>query len=58
MERLGFTCIDLCPHSWHNGLMAMANGHSVDPGLGVTLAENVAEKYPDTEGHYAVTVEQ
>lgn len=21
--------IDLCPHSWHNGLMAMANGHLV-----------------------------
>lgn len=21
--------VDLCPHSWHNGLMAMANGHLV-----------------------------
>ncbi|NJN83516.1 MAG: mandelate racemase/muconate lactonizing enzyme family protein, partial [Caldilineaceae bacterium] len=21
--------IDYCPHSWHNGLMAMANGHMV-----------------------------
>ncbi|MAS33381.1 MAG: hypothetical protein CL610_05205 [Anaerolineaceae bacterium] len=25
-ERYG---VDLCPHSWHNGLMAMANGHLV-----------------------------
>ena len=22
-------CVDLCPHSWHNGLMGMANGHLV-----------------------------
>jgi L-alanine-DL-glutamate epimerase-like enolase superfamily enzyme len=21
--------VDMCPHSWHNGLMAMANGHCV-----------------------------
>lgn len=99
--------IDLCPHSWHNGLMAMANGHLVaalpephrapsalgldprvlevcmiqgplqwgmlaekpafadghlifpdQPGLGVDLADNVAEKFPYIEGHYAVTVER
>jgi len=88
--------IDLCPHSWHNGLMAMANGHLVaalhhprvlelcmiqgplqwgmlsgqpviengwllfpdSPGLGVDLAENVEEKFPYIEGHYAVQVER
>lgn len=88
--------IDFAPHSWHNGLMAMANGHLVAalpkprvlevcmiqgplqwgiladppaivdgylhlpdrPGLGVTLADDVAAKYPYIEGHYAVTVER
>ena len=28
------------------------------PGFGVTLAENVAEKYPHIEGHYGVIVER
>lgn len=99
--------IGFCPHSWHNGLMAMANGHLVaslpnpsrapfaegrvgsvleicmiqgplqwgildqkpaiedgflhlpeQPGLGVELTDNITEKYPYIEGHYAVTVER
>jgi L-alanine-DL-glutamate epimerase-like enolase superfamily enzyme len=86
--------VDLCPHSWHNGLMAMENGHLVaalphprvlelcmiqgplqwailaerppiegswlalpeGAGLGVELAEDLAEQYPYIEGHYAVQV--
>ena len=28
-ERASEFGVDLCPHSWHNGLMAMANGHLV-----------------------------
>ena len=28
-ERAHELGVDLCPHSWHNGLMAMANGHLV-----------------------------
>jgi L-alanine-DL-glutamate epimerase-like enolase superfamily enzyme len=85
---------DLCPHSWHNGLMAMANAHLVaalptphvlelcmiqgplqwgilkekpviedgwlvlpdQPGLGVALAEDLEERFPYVEGHYAVEV--
>lgn len=88
--------VDLCPHSWHNGLMCMANAHLVAalpnprvlelcmiqgplqweslqampeikdgwltlperPGLGVELADNVTEKFPYIEGHYAITVER
>jgi L-alanine-DL-glutamate epimerase-like enolase superfamily enzyme len=88
--------VDLCPHSWHNGLMAMANAHLVAalpkprvlelcmiqgplqwgifdqppaiadgwltlpdrPGLGVTLAADVAERFPYIEGHYAIMVER
>jgi L-alanine-DL-glutamate epimerase-like enolase superfamily enzyme len=85
--------IDCCPHSWHNGLMALANGHLVaglpkprvlelcmvqgplqwailanppaidqgrltlpGPGLGATLADNLADRFPYLEGHYAVEV--
>jgi L-alanine-DL-glutamate epimerase-like enolase superfamily enzyme len=88
--------VDFCPHSWHNGLMAMANGHLVAaspnprvlelcmiqgplqweiladkpiikdgwlhmpdrPGMGVILADNLEEKFPHIEGHYAVIVER
>ena len=84
--------VDICPHSWHNGLMAMANGHLVaalpnphvlevcmiqgplqwgilaekpiiedgwlvlpdKPGLGVDLAEDLEERFPYIEGHYAI----
>jgi L-alanine-DL-glutamate epimerase-like enolase superfamily enzyme len=87
--------IGTCPHSWHNGLMAMANAHLVaalpnprvlelcmiqgplqwgilaekptiehgwlvlpdKPGLGVELAEDLEERFPYVEGHYAVRVE-
>lgn len=86
--------VDLVPHSWHNGLMAMANAHLVaalpnprflelcmiqgplqwailaekpaiedgwlvlpdEPGLGVDIAENLEERFPYIEGHYAVQV--
>ena len=86
--------IDTCPHSWHNGLMAMANAHLVaalpnprvlelcmiqgplqwaivaekptiedgwlilpdKPGLGVALAEDLEERFPYIEGHYAIQV--
>jgi L-alanine-DL-glutamate epimerase-like enolase superfamily enzyme len=86
--------IDCCPHSWHNGLMCLANAHAVaalpnprvlelcmiqgplqwgilaEPapirdgwltlpersGLGVTLADGVAEKYPSVEGNYYIEV--
>lgn len=88
--------VDTCPHSWHNGLMAMANGHLVAalpnphvlelcmiqgplqwgilaqpptieaghlllparPGLGVELADDVAERFPYLEGHYAIQVQR
>lgn len=88
--------IELCPHSWHNGLMAMENAHLVaalpkphflelcmiqgplqwaifaekptirdgwlqlpdQPGLGVTLADGLEEKFPHVDGHYAITVER
>ncbi|MEO7912407.1 MAG: mandelate racemase/muconate lactonizing enzyme family protein [Roseiflexaceae bacterium] len=88
--------VGFCPHSWHNGLMAMANAHVVAaqptprvlevcmhqgplqwgilaepptlqngqlvlperPGLGVELAEAVAERFPLIEGHYAIEVER
>ncbi len=88
--------IDLVPHSWHNGLMAMANAHMVaalpnprylelcliqgplqwgiiadppkiedgylilpdKPGLGVELAEDLEEKFPYIEGHYAIQVQR
>lgn len=88
--------VDFCPHSWHNGLMAMANGHLVaalprprvlelcmiqgplqweilaeppvirdgylvlpdKPGLGVSLATNLTERFPHIEGHYAVQVQR
>lgn len=92
-DRYGLDC---CPHSWHNGLMAMANGHLVAalpkprvlevcqiqgplqwailadpptlvdghlalpaaPGLGVSLAPDLAARFPYIEGHYAVNVER
>jgi L-alanine-DL-glutamate epimerase-like enolase superfamily enzyme len=88
--------VGFCPHSWHNGLMAIANAHAVAaqpnprvlevcmhqgplqwgiladppviesgwlklpnrPGLGVGLAEGVAERFPYIEGHYAIEVER
>lgn len=88
--------VDVCPHSWHNGLMAMANAHLVaalpnphvlelcmiqgplqwdilsekpviedgwlvfpdKPGLGVELAENLEERFPYIEGHYAIQVQR
>jgi L-alanine-DL-glutamate epimerase-like enolase superfamily enzyme len=87
---------NLIPHSWHNGLMAMANAHLVAslpeplfleicmvqgplqweiladppvinggylempqaPGLGVSLAKDLQEKFPYVEGHYAVVVDR
>jgi L-alanine-DL-glutamate epimerase-like enolase superfamily enzyme len=86
--------VDVCPHSWHNGLMAMANAHLVaalpnphvlelcmiqgplqwsilkekpaiedgwlvfpdKPGYGVELAEDLEERFPYIEGHYAIRV--
>ena len=86
--------VHVCPHSWHNGLMAMANAYLVaalpnpyvlelcmiqgplqwgilaekpaiedgwlvlpdKPGLGVDLAENLEERFPYIEGHYAIRV--
>ncbi len=88
--------VELCPHSWHNGLMAMAHAHLLAalpnprmlelcmiqgplqwailaepprleqghlwlpprPGLGVALAENLTQRFPYIEGHYAITVER
>jgi L-alanine-DL-glutamate epimerase-like enolase superfamily enzyme len=88
--------VDLCPHSWHNGLMAMEHAHfcaalpnprvlelcmiqgplqwailaqtpAIEdgwlvlpdaPGLGVKLAENLEERYPYIEGHYALRVQR
>lgn len=88
--------VELCPHSWHNGLMAMAHAHLLvalpnprmlelcmiqgplqwailaepprleqghlwlpeRPGLGVELAENLTQRFPYIEGHYAITVER
>jgi L-alanine-DL-glutamate epimerase-like enolase superfamily enzyme len=84
---------DLIPHSWHNGLMIMANAHLVaslpnspmveecmvqgplqwdmitggtrvrngrvrldEPGLGVEVNPDLAEKFPYVEGHYSVEV--
>jgi L-alanine-DL-glutamate epimerase-like enolase superfamily enzyme len=87
---------DVCPHSWHNGLMAMAHAHYVaalpNPrvvelcaiqgplqwgilatqpaieqgwlvlperaGLGVELAEDLEERFPYIEGHYAIQVQR
>jgi L-alanine-DL-glutamate epimerase-like enolase superfamily enzyme len=84
------------PHSWHNGLMAMAHAHIIAalpnsdilevcliqgplqwgilaeppriedgylhlpdrPGLGVDIADDVVERFPYVEGHYAVIVER
>ena len=86
--------VDVCPHSWHNGLMAIANAHLVaalpnprvlelcmiqgplqwgilvekpsieggwlllpdKPGFGVELAEDLEERFPYIEGHYAIRV--
>ena len=86
--------VDCCPHSWHNGLMCMANAHAVAalpnprvlelcmiqgplqweilaekpamrdgwlelparPGIGVQLAEGVAEHFPFIEGDYMIQV--
>ena len=86
--------IDVCPHSWHNGLMAVAHGQYVAalanprvvelcmiqgplqweilskpsairdgflklpkrPGLGVSLASDIAERFPYVEGSYALDV--
>jgi L-alanine-DL-glutamate epimerase-like enolase superfamily enzyme len=88
--------VGVCPHSWHNGLMTMANAHLVaalpnprflelcmiqgplqwgilaekpviedgwlllpkKPGLGVELAENLQERFPYIEGHYAIQAQQ
>ena len=88
--------LKLYPHSWHNGLMAMAHAHAIaalpnleilevcqiqgplqwgiaaEPpqmvdgrlqlpdraGLGIELAEDVVERYPHIEGHYAITIER
>jgi L-alanine-DL-glutamate epimerase-like enolase superfamily enzyme len=88
--------VDVCPHSWHNGLMAMAHAHYVAalpkprvvelcmiqgplqwailanppiiadgwlvlpdrPGLGVALTEDLEERYPYIEGHYAIRVDR
>jgi len=88
--------VDLCPHSWHNGLMCMANAHLVAaipnprllelnmhqgplqweilaqapdrshgwltlparPGLGVVLADDLQQRFPYIEGHYAINVER
>jgi len=88
--------VDVCPHSWHNGLMAMAHAHYVaalpNPrvvelctiqgplqwgilaekpaieqgwlvlpersGLGVELAEDLEERFPYVEGHYAIQVQR
>lgn len=97
VERAADYGVDFCPHSWHNGLMAMAHAHLVaalcreqrrlelcmhqgplqwgiladppviqsgclalpdKPGLGVTLSENVSERFPMVEGHYALEVER
>jgi len=82
------------PHSWHNGVMAMANAHAVaalpnglmveesraqgplvwdsieggsrvvdgrvtvsdDLGLGVSVIDGLADRYPYVEGHYGVEV--
>lgn len=90
-ERSG---LELIPHSWHNGLMGMANAHVVAalpnapmveecmvqgplkwgvieggspvvdgtitlsdrPGLGVSLIDDLEERYPYVEGHYSVEV--
>ena len=87
---------DVCPHSWHNGLMAMANGHVVaalpnprmlelcmiqgplqwdilaekptiengwlvfpdKPGLGVALGEDLEQRFPYIDGHYALQVQR
>ena len=86
--------IDVCPHSWHNGLMAVAHGHYVAalanprvvelcmiqgplqweilaqppairdgflelperPGLGVSLAPDIEQRFPYVEGSYALDV--
>lgn len=88
--------VDFCPHSWHNGLMAMANAHVVaalpnprvlelcmvqgplqwaiiaeeapinngwlhlpqHPGMGVTLAADLEQRFPYIEGHYAIQLER
>jgi L-alanine-DL-glutamate epimerase-like enolase superfamily enzyme len=88
--------VDVCPHSWHNGLMAMAHAHYVaalpNPrvvelcaiqgplqwcilaekpaiqegwlvlpersGLGVELAEDLEQRFPYIEGHYAIQVQR
>jgi L-alanine-DL-glutamate epimerase-like enolase superfamily enzyme len=88
--------VDVCPHSWHNGLMCVAHSHYVAalpnprvvelcmiqgplqwgiladppvieegwlvlpdrPGLGVKLAEDLEERYPYVEGHYAIQVQR
>ncbi|MBX2999134.1 MAG: mandelate racemase/muconate lactonizing enzyme family protein [Caldilineaceae bacterium] len=84
------------PHSWHNGLMAMAHAHAIAalpnsdilevcmiqgplqwgilaqppqiengylhlpdrPGLGVDVADDVVERFPYIEGHYAITIDR
>ena len=86
----------LYPHSWHNGIMAMAHAHAIAAlpnleilevcqiqgplqwgiaaqppeirrgrlrlpdraGLGIEVAENVEERYPYIEGHYAITIDR
>ncbi|MEX1020934.1 MAG: mandelate racemase/muconate lactonizing enzyme family protein [Litorilinea sp.] len=37
--------VDFCPHSWHNGLMAMANGHCV-AALPTPHRARVREEWP------------
>ncbi len=95
-ERAHELGVDLCPHSWHNGLMVMANGHLVAalpnprvlevcriqgplqwdiltekptiedghlvfpdaPGLGVDIPDDLEERFPFVDGHYAVTIDR
>ena len=92
-ERFG---VDVCPHSWHHGLVVttqahlvaalpnprvlelcmiqgplqwdilaekpvIENGHLVvpnKPGFGVELAEDLEERYPYIEGHYAIQIQR
>lgn len=88
--------VPTCPHSWHNGLMAMANAHLVAAlpqprvlelnmfqgplqweilknkphiedghlhmpdaaGLGVELADDIAERFPYIEGGWGIKIER
>ena len=59
--------VELCQHQgplqW--GIVkerpAVVDGHLIlpeSPGLGVELVEDVAERFPHVEGHYAINVER